>query len=102
MKTGMGKDYDVKWGCFTPTECINVDPSPLPLALDVKKTYDYVEPKDKHHNTWISQPGSGLDKRQCSLQVMFLVTGKQPPISIIFRGKGMPISKMKKKLGNLM
>ena len=80
IKTGMGKDYDVKWGHFTPAERINVDQSPLPFVLDFKKTYDYIEPKDKHHNTWISQPGSGLDKRQCSLQVMFRATGKQPPI----------------------
>ena len=97
IKTGMGKDYDVKWGHFTPAERINVDQSPLPFVLDVKKTYDYVEPKDKHHNTWISQPGSGLDKRQCSLQVMFRATGKQPPISIIFRGKGMRISEDERK-----
>ena len=87
-KTGIGKDYDEKWGCFTPAECINVDQSYLLFVLDVKKTYDYVEPKDKHHNTWISQQGSGLDKQQCLLQVTFRATGKQSLISI-FRGKGM-------------
>ena len=29
--------------------------------------------------------GSGLEKRQCSLQVMFRPKGKQPPLGIIFR-----------------
>ena len=64
-------DYDNKWGAFKPSERLNVDQSPLPFVVNVKKTYEYVEPgKSKEHNTWISQPGSGLDKRQFSLQVM--------------------------------
>ena len=61
----------------------------MPFVVNVKKTYEYVAPgKSKEHNTWISQPGSGLDKRQCSLQVMVRGEGKQPKIAIIFRGKG--------------
>ena len=38
--------------------------------------------------TWISQPGSGLDKCQCTMQVMFRPEGNQPKLGIIFRGKG--------------
>ena len=57
--------------------------------MNEKKTHDYVEPgKSKEHNTWISQPGSGLDKRQCTLQVMVRGDGRQPRLTIIFRGKG--------------
>ena len=44
------------------------------------------------HNTWISQPGSGLEKCQCSLQVMFRPEGEQPKLAIIFRGQGKHIS----------
>ena len=96
IKTGANEDYHEKWGHFLPKERLNVDQSPLPFVLDVKKTYEYVEPGNKHHNTWISQPGSGLDKRQCSLQVMFRPEGEQPQISIIFRGKGLRISQEEK------
>lgn len=96
IKTGAGDDYNEKWGRYQPKERLNVDQSPLPFVLDVKKTYEYVEAKDKHHNTWISQPGSGLDKRQCSLQIMFRSEGKQPAVSVIFRGKGLRISQEEK------
>ena len=72
-----------------PSERLNVDQSPLPFVINVKKTYEYVEPgKSKEHNTWISQPGSGLEKRQCSLQVMVRGEGQQPRLAIIFRGRG--------------
>lgn len=82
-------DFDEKWGAFKPSERLNVDQSPLPFVINVKKTYDYVEPgKSKEHNTWISQPGSGLEKRQCSLQVMIRGDGKQPRLAVVFRGKG--------------
>ena len=97
IKSGAGENYDEKWGHYLPEERVNVDQSPLPFVLDVKKTYEYVEPGSKHHNTWISQPGSGLDKRQCSLQVMFRPEGKQPALSVIFRGKGLRISQEEKE-----
>ena len=84
--------FDTKWGRFKPHERLNVDQSPLPFVIEAKRTYEYVEPGAKDHNTWISQPGSGLDKRQCSLQVMFRPEGTQPRLAIIFRGKGKNIS----------
>ena len=31
-------------------EQINVDQSHLPSVLDVKGTYDYIEPMEKHNN----------------------------------------------------
>ena len=82
-------DYDEKWGAFKPSERLNVDQSPLPFVINVKKTYEYVEPgKSKDHNTWILQPRSGLEKRQCSLQVMIRGDGTQPRLAVVFRGKG--------------
>ena len=80
--------YDPKWGGFLPPLRLNVDQSPLPFVVNSTRTYEYVEKKDKNHNTWISQPGSGLDKRQCSLQILFRPEGKQPKLGIVFRGKG--------------
>ena len=50
----------------------------------------------KSSKVWISQPGSGLDKRQCTLQVCFSPEGKQPKLAIIFRGKGKNISEDEK------
>ena len=86
-------DYDEKWGRFKPHERLNVDQSPLPFVVHGKKTYEYVPPKEgSTHNTWIAQPGAGLEKRQCTLQVCFRSEGKQPKLSIIFRGKGKRIS----------
>ena len=66
--------YDEKWGAFMPSERFNVDQSPLPFVIKANTTYEIVpEGEGRHqHNTWISQPGAGLDKRQCSLQVRFI------------------------------
>ena len=51
----------------------------------------------KHsEKVWIAQPGSGLDKRQCTLQIMKRAEGEQPRLAIIFRGKGKRISDDKK------
>ena len=38
--------------------------------------------------TWISQPASGLEMRQCTLQVCTWADGKQPRIAVIYRDKG--------------
>ena len=45
-----------------------------------------MEPVSKHDNTCISQTGSGLDKRQFSLQVIHCPEGQQLRFAIIFRG----------------
>lgn len=70
--TGLEDNYDPKWGRYQPAQRLNVDQSPLPFVVHGKKTYKYIQ-KDEgvSHNTWISQPGSGLEKQQCSPQVMF-------------------------------
>lgn len=49
-----------------------------------------MEKGKKNHNFWISQPESGLDKRQYSLQILYRSEGKQPnwKLEILFRGKG--------------
>ena len=42
---------DSKWGWFKSEERLNNDQSPLSFVLDAKRTYKYVEPGSKHHNT---------------------------------------------------
>ena len=84
------QSYDSKWGYFLPHQRINVDQSPLPFAVNMKRTYHRFEEgaNPRQEKVWISQPGSGLDKRQCTLQVCFSPVGPQPKLGIIFRGKG--------------
>ena len=74
VKTGRCETYHPVYGGFVPTQRFNVDQSPLPFAIDTKKTYEHIEPKNKENkykNVWVSQPGAGLEKRQCTLQICF-------------------------------
>ena len=91
------RSYDQKWGRYQLAQRLNVDQSLLPFAVHGKKTYEYM-PKGEGstHNTWITQPGSGLEKRQCSLQVMFRPEREQPKLTIIFRGQEKRISQDEK------
>lgn len=58
IRTGFDDNYDTKWGRFLPIQRLNVDQSPLPFVMDVKRTYEHIQPGKGHsHNTWISQPG---------------------------------------------
>ena len=98
IKTGSDKaGYDQKWGRFTPSKRLNVDQVPLPFAINVTRTYEVPIPKEerRNHRVWVNQPGSGLDKRQCTLQLAF---GPETVIrpTLIFRGLGKRISKDEK------
>ena len=89
VRTGAGDDsFDNKWGRFLPNQRFNVDQTPMPFVVDSKKTYEIITPGDMYHKTWISQSSSGLEKRQCTIQVCTRAEGQQPRIAIIFRGKG--------------
>ena len=50
--------------------------------IDVKRTYEEIVPNHTK-KIWIAQPGSGLDKRQCTLPVMTRADGEQPRIAIM-------------------
>ena len=91
IRTGCNDDYDDKWGTFVPNERYNLDQSPLPFVVDAKRTYEQIEYKHTG-KIWIAQPSSGLDKRQCTLQIVTRAEGEQPRIAIIFRGQGKRIS----------
>ena len=88
VKTGRSRsNYHPIYGGFMPEQRLNVDQSPLPFVIDTKTTYEHVEPRSKenrHKKVWASQPGSGLEERQCTLQICFHPEGEQPKIVIIF------------------
>lgn len=55
------------------------------FCVDQDKTYEIAG----SNQIWISQPGSGLDKRQATLQLCIRTEGQQTvKPAIIFRGKG--------------
>ena len=73
------------------------------VRIDVERTYEEVEKgTGAEPNNWISTLGSRLDKRQCSLQICIRTEGEQPPIGLVFRGKGMRLSEEEKSLGILV
>ena len=80
IRTDFNDNYDDKWGHFTSEQRFNVDQSSCPFELNLKRTYHVFEDRaDQHHDkVWTSQPGSGLDKRRCSLQICVRPAGIQP------------------------
>ncbi|KAI6651300.1 hypothetical protein LOD99_5266 [Oopsacas minuta] len=91
IRTGCADSYNSKWDRYAPEQRFNVDQSPCPFVINTKKTYEMLEknnPNNREHKVWTSQLGSGLDKRQCTLQVCFQPTGKQPRVVITSNGKG--------------
>ena len=60
--------------------------------FDSNRTYHQFTEDQHNEKVWISQPGAGLDKWQCFLQICFSPESKQPPLGIVFRGAGKHIS----------
>lgn len=68
-----------------PKQRFNVDQVPLPFVVEQDGTYDFSGSKQ----IWVSQPGSGLDKRQATLQLCIRAEERQTvKPAIVFRGKG--------------
>ena len=76
---------DPKYGRWTPGNRYNVDQVPLTFVVDHRATYDTVGSKQ----LWVSQPSSGLDERQATLQLCIRAEGDQNvKPALVFRGKG--------------
>lgn len=90
IRVGRNDGYDEKWGRFVPLQRYNVDQCPLPFVFSGNRMYEhYDDGVDQNRvKVWISQPGAGLEKRQCTLQICIRAEGEQPRIAVIFRGKG--------------
>ena len=68
----------------------------MPFVLDRNTTYESGA-VGRDEQVWVSTPGSGLEKRQCTLQVCFSAEDNLIKIEIIFRGTGQRISKIEKE-----
>ncbi len=81
-------------GRYALRDIHNLDQSPLPFAILSGKTY-----ADKgQEDVWVRGAGSGLDKRQCSLQAAISADGvpRFKPV-VVFRGKGLRIRAAEKQ-----
>jgi hypothetical protein len=77
---------DLVFGKYGLYNTLNVDQVPLPFASTDQRTLEFLGTK----RCWIKQLGSGLDKRQCTLQLLIRPMGKQPKPCLIFRGPKVP------------
>lgn len=78
-------ELDGKYGRWLPQNRYNIDQVPLPFVIDQDKTYE----TKGSEQVWVSQPSSGLDKRQATLQLCIRAEGEQNvKPAIVFRGKG--------------
>ena len=78
---------------FELSEIANMDQTPLPFVLDDGKTYNEKGEKE----IWCASAASGLDKRQCTVQLTIFADGKpRVRTTIIFRGQGKRVSKTEK------
>ena len=84
-KRKKSSEVDPKYGRWAPKNRYNVDQVPLPFVNERGTTYDTLGAKQ----VWVSQPSSGLDKRQATLQLCIRADGEQNvEPALIFRGKG--------------
>ena len=81
-----------KYGQFQLWERFNVDQVPLPFVNGQVDTWE----KRGEKRVAIAQPFAGLEKRQCTMQVIFGPAQKLMRVSVIFRGKGKRISPLEK------
>ena len=89
LKTKRQRDssalIDAKWGRCLPSQKYNVDQVPLPFVVNQSKTYAGKGSKQ----VWVSQPMSGLEKRQATLQLCIRGNGPQTvKLATVFGGKG--------------
>ena len=77
-------------GVFSLKDIANMDQTPLPFVLNDRKTYDDTGATE----VWCASAASGLDKRQCTVQLTAFADGvsRVRPL-VIFRGQGKRIAK---------
>ena len=80
-------------GVFSAADLANMDQTPLPFVLDDGKTYNETGAKE----VWCASAASGLEKRQCTVQLTVFADGisRVSPL-IVFRGQGKRLAKKEK------
>ena len=84
-------------GVYQTKDIANTDQTPLPFVLDDGKSF-----ADKGSSkVWCVSGSSGLDKRQCSVQLTIFADGvpRVRPL-VIFRGKGVRITRKEQEAWN--
>lgn len=86
-------DSDGSLGKFQLSTIANVDQTPLPFTFNSGQGYN----KTGEKTFWHRGAASGLDKRQCTVQLTIFADGEArvPPL-LIFRGNGLRISQAEK------
>ena len=83
-----------KRGKYEDSDIANMSQTPLPFVLDDGTSYNASGAKE----VWCSNSSSGLDKRQCTVQLTFFADGvSRTRPTIIFRDQGKRISTNKKR-----
>ena len=78
-------DFHPTWGHWLPSRKYNVDQVLCHFIINQDSTYE----EKGSSSMWTAQPVSGLDKRQCTLQLCIHTEEPQNiPPAVIFRGKG--------------
>jgi hypothetical protein len=72
-----------RYGQYDLLHTFNVDQVPMPFANGDPRTLEFVGAE----RVWVKSAGAGLEKRQCTLQLLIRPVGRQPIPCIIFRGK---------------
>ena len=90
-----GSATDAKYGRWLPRNRYNIDQVPLPFVIDQNKTCGFTGNKQ----VWVSQPSTGLDKRQATLQLCIRAEGEQNvKPALVFRGKGNVLFRLQRVL----
>ena len=86
LHLALRSDYDPKWGRFPPNKRANVDQIPLQFAINCTTAYEEEILKElrKYHKVWVANPGAGLEKRQCSVQLAFSPKDDNLRVAVIF------------------
>ena len=92
-RVAASKDSEEPMGKFQLSTVANVDQTPLPFTFNGGQGYS----KTGEKTVWHRGAASGLDKRQCTVQLTIFADGEArvPPL-LIFRGKGLRISQVEK------
>ena len=84
LRTRLNDSYDNKWGCFKPNQNRNVDQTPISFVVNTKRTYQEIQ-KNHRENICISQPGSSINKKRYTVQILTRAEGEPSRIPVIFR-----------------
>ena len=87
-----GETRPEKYGQFQLSERFNVDQVPLPFVNGQADTWE----KTVEKRVAIAQPFAGLEKRRCTMQVIFGPGSRLMRISVIFRSTRKRISPVEK------